>query len=70
MNALAVNELYRFFHMGDDETVALRGVSLEVFSGEMVAIVGPSAAENRHCLPALRVWTSRMADASKLRANA
>jgi putative ABC transport system ATP-binding protein len=37
-------ELYRFFHIGDDETFALRGVSVSVHSGEMVAVVGPSGS--------------------------
>ena len=37
-------ELYRFFHAGDSETLALRGVSLRVEAGEMVALLGPSGS--------------------------
>jgi len=42
--ALEARDLYRFFHAGDEETLALRGVSLVVVLGEMVAVSGPSGS--------------------------
>jgi putative ABC transport system ATP-binding protein len=47
MSACAVVEadrLFRFFHAGDDETVALAGVTLRIDAGELVAIRGPSGS--------------------------
>jgi putative ABC transport system ATP-binding protein len=41
---LEAERLYRFFHAGDDETLALRGVSMVVDSGEIVAVTGPSGS--------------------------
>lgn len=41
---LECRSLYRFFHAGDEETLALQGVSLAVEAGELIAIAGPSGS--------------------------
>ncbi|MCW2643405.1 MAG: transporter related protein [Dactylosporangium sp.] len=46
MTAAAIEaiELYRFYRAGEEETLALRGVSVRVEAGELVAVVGPSGS--------------------------
>jgi putative ABC transport system ATP-binding protein len=41
---LEARSLYRFFHAGEDEALALQGVSLAVERGEVVAVTGPSGS--------------------------
>ena len=42
--ALEARSLYRFYHAGDEETLALQGVSLTLRAGEFVAVAGPSGS--------------------------
>jgi putative ABC transport system ATP-binding protein len=41
---LEARNLYRFFRTGEEETLALRGVSLTLERGQTVAVVGPSGS--------------------------
>ena len=43
-SALEARSLYRFFRSGDEETLALQGVSLIVERGEVVTVTGPSGS--------------------------
>jgi putative ABC transport system ATP-binding protein len=43
-DALVARGLYRFFHTGDEEVVALSDVSITVPAGRMIAIMGPSGS--------------------------
>ena len=44
MAVLRAFDLYRFFHTPESETLALRGVSLHLDRGELVALIGPSGS--------------------------
>jgi putative ABC transport system ATP-binding protein len=41
---LQARDLYRFYRAGDEETLALRGVSLTVAGGEVLVVSGPSGS--------------------------
>jgi putative ABC transport system ATP-binding protein len=44
VTALDARSLYRFFRAGDEETLALQGLSLTLHAGEFVAVAGPSGS--------------------------
>ena len=44
MTVLEADRLFRFFHAGGEETVALAGVTLRIEARELVAITGPSGS--------------------------
>lgn len=66
---LEAHDLYRFYHAGEDETLALRGVSLLLRPAETVAIIGPSGSGKSsllNCLAGLDEpdggWTAVMGE--------
>jgi putative ABC transport system ATP-binding protein len=44
MPVIALNKVSKIYKSGDEDTVALRGISLAIPSGEFVAIMGPSGS--------------------------
>jgi putative ABC transport system ATP-binding protein len=44
VTVLRARELYRFYRAGEEETLALRGVSLEVPAGGLLTVAGPSGS--------------------------
>ena len=44
MAVLEARELYRFYHTEDEETLALKGISLNLSHGEFVGVQGPSGS--------------------------
>jgi putative ABC transport system ATP-binding protein len=51
--ALEARSLYRFYRAGDEETLALQGVTVTVEPGEFLAVSGPSGSGKSTLLPCL-----------------
>ena len=44
MPAIRAQSVYRFYRAGDEETLALQGVSIALNAGELVTLAGPSGS--------------------------
>ena len=45
---IELKDVYKIYHMGDEDVHALDGVSLTIDKGEFVAIVGQSGRSEEH----------------------
>lgn len=51
MNALIeFQDIYKIYHMGDEEVRAVDGISFQIFEGEFVAIIGTSGSGKSTCM--------------------
>ena len=48
--ALRLNDIEKAFSQGKGKLHVLKGASLEIKQGEMVALVGPRVLASQHCL--------------------
>ena len=58
MKVIEALDLYRFYHADEEETLALRGVSISAEAGEIVAVMGPSGSGKSTLLGCLPAWMS------------
>ena len=57
MNILSVQDLKKYYQMGENTVKALDGVNLDIKEGEFLAIVGTSGSENPHYCTCSVDWT-------------
>ena len=49
MPIILCDNLVKIYRVSDLEVMALQGLDLRIYPQEVMAIIGPAAAANRHC---------------------
>jgi len=56
---IQIEDVHKYYELGETRVHALRGVSLEIARGEFVAIMGASGSGKSTFMNILDAWTSR-----------